>query len=383
VTGIRVRHDAISNLVGLQHDVLTEAGYDVRILVHHSDSSGSYIESEFASVWGLVCDPFYRSADLVVFHFGIQYGLFDALLLPHPNHAVRVVQFHNVTPPELLSGETAKAAGDGLLQMTNVVRADAVWSVSPHNTESLLMHTDVDPSIIEQMDLCVPGIDEVALVDRRDSTGPVKVLGVGRFVAAKGQGDLLDAIETLGSAARSGLQVDLAGSVDNSDVEFIDELEDRLAATGLRGTIRLRRDPSDLDLARLYARADIFVTASRHEGFCVPVIEAIAAGCRVVATDSGALPDTIGPCGHLVAAGDPVALAGALSSEIDQVRRSRAGDAGADDRLRGEVRSAHLARFARPVFRLRLVQAVEALVGPVRAEGDGPDGPESGFGSGQ
>jgi len=67
---------------------------------------------------------------------------------------------------------------------------------------------------------------------------------------------------------------------------------------------------SDAVLAAVYRRADVFVTASDHEGLCVPLLEAMAADVPVVAKAVGAIPETVAGAGLLVPANaGPIELA--------------------------------------------------------------------------
>ena len=61
---------------------------------------------------------------------------------------------------------------------------------------------------------------------------------------------------------------------------------------GRRGQVR--RPCSDATVAAAYAEADVLVVTSEHEGFCVPVVEAMTAGLPVVAFDQGAVPEVLG-----------------------------------------------------------------------------------------
>ena len=54
------------------------------------------------------------------------------------------------------------------------------------------------------------------------------------------------------------------------------------------------------DLPALYSAAIAFITASLYEGFCLPAIEAEACGCRVIASNRGAIPEVIGPTARLI-----------------------------------------------------------------------------------
>ena len=70
---------------------------------------------------------------------------------------------------------------------------------------------------------------------------------------------------------------------------------------------------SNAELAALYLRAQAFLTLSEHEGFCVPVVEAMALGVPVVASARAAIPDTLGDAGVLIDdPDDPVLVAGVL-----------------------------------------------------------------------
>lgn len=68
-------------------------------------------------------------------------------------------------------------------------------------------------------------------------------------------------------------------------------------------------------LAAFYRRADAFVTASEHEGFCVPVLEAMAFGVPVCARAAGAIPETVGDAALVLPPGDgPLVLAEAMAA---------------------------------------------------------------------
>jgi len=82
----------------------------------------------------------------------------------------------------------------------------------------------------------------------------------------------------------------------------------------------------DDELTRWYRRASVYVQPSRHEGFGLPVVEAMASGTPVVTTTAGALPEAAGDAAILVAERNPVELAGGIERALaDRERLAAAG----------------------------------------------------------
>lgn len=352
VAGVCTRHDAISNVVRHQESILRDAGHEVAVLTHHTDfPGGSHVE--VTDAWMLQRYPEYTDADLVILHFGIQYGLFDSLLLRHPR-ARRVVHFHNVTPPELLGPAPRIQAQKGIDQASIIDRADSVWSDSTHNTECLLAWSDVRPEVVVPMPLFVPH----GLHSQRRTGGPagapevVELLYVGRLTGSKGVCDVVRAVAALPTALAGRVNLRLAGSALHSDAGYIEALRTLVAELGLEERVALELDAEDSRLHALYDDSHVFVTATRHEGFCVPVVEALSAGCHVVATDVGAVAETVGRCGALVPPGDVDALAGALAHAVEDVLAGRRPYEAA------EV-AAHLEQYSPEAFARRLLRQVD------------------------
>jgi glycosyltransferase involved in cell wall biosynthesis len=372
VSGICVEHDAISNLIALQRQVLADAGYRVQIFVQHNgvlDGDGVIVGN---NPWGLASDPSYQASDLVIFHYGIRYELFDALLLHHPR-AVRVVHFHNITPPEFVAARHRDQVLRSFDQIVLAERADVIWSDSEHNSDVLAELTDVDRRAIRLVELCVPGVTATQPPSSAaPPDAPVRLAAVGRFVPAKGLHDVVDAIALLGPDV-GPVSLAIAGSTPPSDPDYLADLRARIVERGLSDVVEIVLDAPDDEIARLYGRTDVLVTGSYHEGFCVPIVEALAAGCRVVATDAGALADTVGSCGELVPVSDPAALAAAITRAVADVRTSRRpGLAGPAEERFDEV-ARHLARFSLPAFRRRLLHEVGRLLQPPAHEVSGGD----------
>jgi glycosyltransferase involved in cell wall biosynthesis len=92
---------------------------------------------------------------------------------------------------------------------------------------------------------------------------------------------------------------------------------------GVAGNVDVIGTVSSGQLLAHWAVADVFVCLSEHEGFCVPVLEAMELGVPVVAYAATAVPETVGDAGLLLDDKDPLAVAMA----VDQAcRPGRARD---------------------------------------------------------
>jgi glycosyltransferase involved in cell wall biosynthesis len=150
--------------------------------------------------------------------------------------------------------------------------------------------------------------------------GTVEVVGVGRFAYPKDFTTLLDALTLVAAPCR----VRLAG-----DGPALTAVASALAQNGLSHRVELLG--ARADVPNLLARSEVFVLSSRSEGFPVSVLEAMAAGLPVVATDVGGVREAVedGETGFLVPAADSEALAGALDRLlVDGELRRRLGAAG-------------------------------------------------------
>ncbi len=114
---------------------------------------------------------------------------------------------------------------------------------------------------------------------------------------------------------------------------------ERITALRLAERVTLLGPFPDAELPALYSAADVLAFPSLYEGFGLPVLEAMACGTPVVASNTSALPEAAGDAGILVAPHDVAALAGALERVL------------ADPVLAAELRGRGLAQAARFTWR--------------------------------
>lgn len=319
-SGVILRADAISDSLRLKLDILTglaAAGLPVRVtaFTQATDHNHDRIR-RVANVHELTRHREFHDADLHIFEFGIHYNLFNGIVLVDPKPVLAA--YHNVTPPELADPTLRPTLEASLVQKHNLFWAQRIACDSEFNRDDLIAFGLPAERLTV---LHLPPAIRAKHAPTRSET--VRLLYVGRFVQAKGVLDLVEAVGQVVRSGRAGFTVALAGNRAFSSTDCIEAIQHMVARDHLDDVVRMVLSPSDDELGRLYAESDALVIPSYHEGFCLPVIEAMAAGCYVIAYDAGNLPNIVGGLGTLVRAGDVSALAGAIRTYVDVARDAR------------------------------------------------------------
>jgi glycosyltransferase involved in cell wall biosynthesis len=180
----------------------------------------------------------------------------------------------------------------------------------------------------ERVHVAEPAVDAVGLA--AGSVDGAALLCVGAVIAGKGHDVLLEALAAVDDLPWSCVCV---GSLEREPA-FVESLRARALAAGLGDRVQLAGPRSGAELDDCYGAADLLVLASRSESYGMVVIEALARGLPVIASDVGGLPEALGHGadgsrpGLLVPPGDPEALAAALRAwllDADLRERLRRG----------------------------------------------------------
>ena len=218
------------------------------------------------------------------------------------------------------------AAGDARMRERAVLSvAAAVVTTSAWSRRRLL---ELYPLSADRVHVAEPGVNAADLATGTEAGEAL--LCVAAVTFDKGHDVLLDALATMTDLSWHCVCV---GSLDR-DPAFVEALRRRSLDGGLGDRVWFLGPRTGADLDRSYAAADLMVLASRAEAYGMVVIEALARGLPVVATDVGGLTEALGHGtdatrpGLLVPPDDPAALGAAL--------RAWLGDA----ELRGRLRRA-------------------------------------------
>jgi teichuronic acid biosynthesis glycosyltransferase TuaC len=302
-----------------------------------------------------------RSADLIYAHFLCHEGyagLVAARRLGMPLVAIArgddVHAWPERWPDRATKLAEVLASADGLLATSHGLARDAAaWATRGLSTPIEVVYNGIDTERFR------PAADDAERRDARRRIGLPEdgrvLLSVATPIAIKGWPELLDAFALLGAEE---WRLAMAGSPRNAD-DLDLEAEARARGVGSRATWLGCLPPEAMP--DLYRAADAFVLASHNEGLSNAVLEAMATGLPVVATDVGGHAEVVedGVTGRLVPPKDAHALSLALESVLfDGDEAARIGRAA---RLRAVALGDPLANAA------RLVDHFERVLGARRA----------------
>jgi glycosyltransferase involved in cell wall biosynthesis len=287
------RGDAVGDSARRVRDLLRGMG-------HQSDVFALTIDDDLHGDVRPFADQAARQGDLTIFHFALVSPMTaEFARLPRG----RVLQYHNVTPAHFFAPWDA-----GMFRLAELSRDD-LRSLVGH-TEMALGDSEYNRHELEQLGFRNTGVFPIA-VDLSRITSAIRrpaleavlddglrnFLFVGRIAPNKKIEDIIRLAEFYKRYVDERYRFIFVGRTDgvpryyNMVRALIAEFQmppDRFIFTG---------PVPDEELAVFYRTASVYVSLSEHEGFCVPLLEAMAADVPVLAYASSAVPDTLGGAG--------------------------------------------------------------------------------------
>lgn len=335
--------DAIGNEVLGIHRALRTAGYESEIIVETADPRLEHLTTDYRDVVGHVGPD-----DLLIHHFSLgSRASRTAFALP----ARMALIYHNITPPEYFLGvhpQLVRQCYHGRRELTAYrTRCDLALGDSEFNRQELDA-LGFDPTGVLHV---VPdfthlgGLPDRRILDAFDDAH-TNVLFVGRMIPNKRPDDIIRSFHAYKTLYDPSARLILAGSSGGFD-RYLAQLHALVARLGT-GDVHILGQVSNEELTALYDVADLFLCASEHEGFCVPLIEAFYKRVPVLAYASTAIPATMDGGGVLYTDKDPrrvAALMHALAADHALADRVLEAQDAALDRLRARDFDGTLLRF--------------------------------------
>ena len=249
-----------------------------------------------------------------------------------------VVDYHNITPAEFFetwAPETGLLLAQGRSQLARIASRVALGIAdSQFNANELVdlgcAHTSVVPIFIDPSQW--GGVDRGAREHLRSTKRGHDWLFVGRVAANKAHHDLLRCFAMYRKVFDAEARLWIVGGISSGEYwHALHRLADRL---GISDCVTFAGSVTQGELGAYFDAADVFVCVSDHEGFCVPLVEAMWWNLPVVAFGTTAIPDTVLDAGVVLRNKQPAVVAAA----VDRVMH--------DERLRTELIEAGQRRVA-------------------------------------
>jgi glycosyltransferase involved in cell wall biosynthesis len=248
------------------------------------------------------------NAELYIFDYPEYYPLLE--LMRFITRGTVVFDYHSVTPPQLWrSAHSRLNVERGITEVRLVALADYAIAHSEYTRAELIATNLIDAQRIFVVPYAVPigQFNPDASAEKppelTPDDGPV-LLYVGRMAGNK-RIDVL--IRMVAKIKQRYPRVKLLLVGDDVALPYQDvvaEARNIISELDLQNTVVFTGARNHEELPRYYRACDVYVTSSEHEGFCIPVIEAMACGKPVVAAAATALPWTVGDAGLLFEPGN-------------------------------------------------------------------------------
>ncbi|MCP4085360.1 MAG: glycosyltransferase, partial [Actinomycetia bacterium] len=246
-----------------------------------------------------------------------------------------VLDYHNITPYEMYAPWEPPIAielMEGRNQLARLASRTTLGLADSAFNELELVGlgygvTGVAPVLVDVAGL--GGVVDEGAVERFEgwAGGGSVWLFVGRVSPNKAQHDVIKAFAVYRRVFDPGARLVLVGGM--SSHRYWAALVGLVGSLGLDDAVWLVGSVSDGELGAWYRVADVFVCLSDHEGFCVPLIEAMAHGLPVVAFGSSAVPETLGGAGLVLGEKSSVVVAAGVDRVLsDEGLRSALVGAG-------------------------------------------------------
>ncbi len=243
------------------------------------------------------------SNSTVMYQFGNESVVADLL---YETDCKLIVNYHNITPARYFSKwnpPVAASIGRARAQMARLAQvASCAIAVSEFNAHELRLagykRVVVIPPLFND-DL----LRSLAHKRSKQSSHELNLVFVGRIAPHKRQDFLIRVCDLLNNEFAQPTKLTLVGRTDAP--VYMRALKELVTARKLEDRVSFVDDATTEELAGFYVNADAFVCASEHEGFCIPLIEALTAGVPVIARDFGAIAETLGGAGMIARTDDP------------------------------------------------------------------------------
>lgn len=299
--------DAVGNDTLALKEIISEKGYKTRI---YSQILSKDFPKDIAFPASKL--PKFSKDDIVILHEAVGTELNNWI---EKQKCRKVMIYHNITPSEFFMGydnNSFNACRHGYKQLRNLTKTfDMILSDSAYNRQNLVdmgfkATNHVLPILIPFDDYKKTPSQKV--LSKYKDDGYTNIIFVGRVVPNKCQEDVIAAFNEYQRYFNKNSRLFIVGSFMET---YSNRLKEYTKKLGTKNVIFTGHCPFDEILA-YYHLADIFLCQSEHEGFCVPLVEAMYFDVPIVAYNSSAIGETLGGSGFLLKEKNPLETASVM-----------------------------------------------------------------------
>ncbi len=301
--------DAVSNDVLALHNAMRQKGYDTMIYAENVDERLLSSSVKRIKKMQKISDE-----DVIIYHLSTGTKLNYAL----PKYKGRkILIYHNITPCEFFKGynegarKLCKEGQEGLEFLADKVEyciADSEYNKQDLINAGYKCKIDVLPILIPFSDY--EKKPSAKVIQKYENEHYVNILFTGRISPNKKQEDVIKAFYMYQKYYNCKARLFLVGSYRGMETYYA-KLKEYVKQLGVKNVYFTGHIKFDEILA-YYQLADVFLCMSEHEGFCVPLVEAMKFDIPIVAYDSSAIGYTLGGSGMLLKEKEPLEVAGMI-----------------------------------------------------------------------
>ena len=294
-------HDAVTNQALALQEILAAGGLRTGIVAEHVD----------AALAGRVQRLQARRMPRVPIL--LRYSIWSAAAEAALEHTHRLgLVYHNITPPELLgraNPAVAALCSRGRRALPRIVARSSLWVA-----DSVFNATDLREAGAPRVRV-IPLILDLPRLAIPPAAPSHDVLFVGRIAPSKRIEDLIDAVALLRRHHLPTARLRVIGDW-SAFPGYRRSVGEHARRNGLADAVIFTGSVTDAERDRAMTASGAYLTMSEHEGFCVPLLEAMAHGLPVVARDAGAVRETAGGAALILRDRNPRVAAAALSAVL-------------------------------------------------------------------
>lgn len=298
-----VPHDAVSNDVLGMRNAIRNAGFECFAYAEHIAPTFAR-EATLASK--IPRGQMRKNKDVLIMHHSTLWEYGESIY--NGTNATKILKYHNVTPAEYFRGYSDlfyRICESGRQQTARLVKsgADLFLADSMFNLQEL-QEFGADPELCHVVS---PFHHADALFNTHASTstlemlldGHVNICFVGRFAPNKAHVNLIRTFAYFRRVLERRARLVLVGKFHDQLESYIQIVQAEIVSLGVRDSVVILDSATVHDLRAVYLASHIFLCLSEHEGFCVPLIEAMMHKIPIVALSRAAVPETLGTNGLL------------------------------------------------------------------------------------